>query len=57
MQHLSPTAGGTYRLQEWVENKRSAKFHRFDLGDAGGSIESRVGDLCNHVGFTDEAAP
>jgi hypothetical protein len=27
------------------------------LGDAGGPIDSRVGDLCNHVGFTDVAAP
>jgi hypothetical protein len=41
------------RLQEWVENKRSVKFRRFGLGDAGGPIDSRVGDLCNHVGFTD----
>jgi hypothetical protein len=40
-------------LQEWVENKRSVNFHRFDLGDAGGPIDSKVGDLCNHVGFTD----
>jgi hypothetical protein len=24
--------------------------------DAGGPIDSRVGDLCNHVGFTDVAA-
>jgi hypothetical protein len=45
------------RLQEWVENKRSANFHRFGLGDAGGPIDSRVGHLCNHVGFTDVAAP
>jgi hypothetical protein len=27
------------------------------LADAGGPIDSRVGDLCNHVGFTDVAAP
>jgi hypothetical protein len=40
-------------LQEWVENKRSVNFHRFGLGDAGGPTDSRVGDLCNHVGFTD----
>jgi hypothetical protein len=40
-----------------VENKRSVNFHRFGLGDAGGAIDSRVGDLCNHVGFTDVAAP
>jgi hypothetical protein len=39
-----------------VENKRSVNFHRFDLGDAGGPIDSRVGDLCNHVDFTDVAA-
>jgi hypothetical protein len=45
------------RLQEWVENKRSVNFHRFGLGDAGGPIDSIVGDLCNHVGFTDVAAP
>jgi hypothetical protein len=44
------------RLQEWVENKHSVNFHRFGLGDAGGPIESRVGELCNHVGFTDVAA-
>jgi hypothetical protein len=36
-----------------VENKRSVNFHRFGLGDAGGPIDSRIGDLCNHVGFTD----
>jgi hypothetical protein len=35
------------RLQEWVENKRSVNFHRFGLGNAGGSIDSRVGDLCS----------
>jgi hypothetical protein len=49
----------------------SVNFHRFGLGDAGGPIDSRVGDLCNHVGpidsrvgdlcnhvgFTDVAAP
>jgi hypothetical protein len=40
-----------------VENKRSINFHRFGLGDAGGPIDSRVCDLCNHVGFTDVAAP
>jgi hypothetical protein len=40
-----------------VENKRSVNFHRFGLCDAGGSINSRIGDLCNHVGFTDVAAP
>jgi hypothetical protein len=40
-----------------VEIKRSVKFHRFGLGDAGGPIDSRVGDLCNHIGFTDVAAP
>jgi hypothetical protein len=45
------------RLQEWVENKRSVNFHRFGLGNAGGPIDSRVGDLCNHVGFTNLAAP
>jgi hypothetical protein len=39
-----------------VENKRSVNFHRFGLGHAGGSIDSCVGDLCNHVGFTDVAA-
>jgi hypothetical protein len=39
-----------------VENKRSVNFHRFDLSDAGGPIDSRVGDLCNHVGFIDVAA-
>jgi hypothetical protein len=38
-----------------VENKRSVNFHRFGLGDSGGPIDSRVGDLCNHVGFTDVA--
>jgi hypothetical protein len=27
------------------------------MGDAGGPIDSRLGDLCNHVGFTDVAAP
>jgi hypothetical protein len=43
------------RLQERVENIRSVNFHRFGLGDAGGPIDSRVGDLCNHVGFTDVA--
>jgi hypothetical protein len=37
--------------------KRSVNFHRFSLGDAGGLIDSRVSDLCNHVGFTDVAAP
>jgi hypothetical protein len=40
-----------------MENKRSVNFHRFGLGDAGGLIDSSVGDLCNHVGFTDVAAP
>jgi hypothetical protein len=40
------------RLQEWVENKRSVYFHRFGSGEAGGPIDSRVGDFCNHVGFT-----
>jgi hypothetical protein len=40
-----------------VENKRSVNFYWFGLGDAGGPIDSRVGDLCNHVGFTDVAAP
>jgi hypothetical protein len=40
-----------------VENKHSVKVHTFGLGDAGGGIDSRVGDLCNHVGFTDVAAP
>jgi hypothetical protein len=40
-----------------VENKRSVNFHRFGLGDARGPINSIVGDLCNHFGFTDVAAP
>jgi hypothetical protein len=40
-----------------VENKRSVNFYRFGLGDAGCPIDSRIGDLCNHVGFTDVAAP
>jgi hypothetical protein len=40
-----------------VENKRSVNFHRFGLDDAGDPIESSVGDLCKHVGFTDVAAP
>jgi hypothetical protein len=40
-----------------VENKCSVNFHWFGLGDAGGPIDRRVGDLCNHVRFTDEAAP
>jgi hypothetical protein len=35
----------------------TVNFHRFGLGDAGGPIDSRVGDLCNHVGFPDVAAP
>jgi hypothetical protein len=39
------------------ENKRSVKVHRFGLGDAGGPIDSRVCDLCNHVGFNNVAAP
>jgi hypothetical protein len=45
-----------YSLQEWMENKGSINFHRFDLGDAGGPIDSRLDDLCNHAGFTDIAA-
>jgi hypothetical protein len=48
--------GGHYlgcRLQEWVENKRSVNFYRFGSGDAGDPIDSRVGDLCHHVGFTE----
>jgi hypothetical protein len=36
-----------------VENKRSVNFHRFGLAWA----MQGVGDLCNHVGFTDVAAP
>jgi hypothetical protein len=52
---LAIALGG--RLQERVENKRSVNFHRFGLGDAGCLIDSRVADLCNHVGFTDVAAP
>jgi hypothetical protein len=35
-----------------VENKRSVNFH-----DARDKIDSRDSDLCNHVGFTDVAAP
>jgi hypothetical protein len=45
-------------LQEWMENKSPVNFHGFGSGDAGGPIDSRVGDPCNHVDdFTDVAAP
>jgi hypothetical protein len=40
-----------------MEIKRSVNFHRFGQGDAGGQIERRVDGLCNHVCFTDVAAP
>jgi hypothetical protein len=39
-----------------MENKSSVKIHGFGSGDAGGLIDCRVDDLCNHVGFTDVAA-
>jgi hypothetical protein len=39
-----------------MENKSSVNFHGFGLGDAGGPIDCRADDLCNHVGFTDVAA-
>jgi hypothetical protein len=40
-----------------MENKRSVNFHGLGLGDAGGPIDRRVYGLCNHVCFTNVAAP
>jgi hypothetical protein len=40
-----------------MENKSSVNFHWCGSGDAGVKIDSRVDDLCNHVCFTDVAAP
>jgi hypothetical protein len=45
------------RLQEWMENKNSVNFHMFGLGDDAGVRLIVIGDLCNHVGFTDVAVP
>jgi hypothetical protein len=46
--NLRSYAHGGGSLQEWMENKRSVDFHGFGSGDAGGPIDSRVDDLCNH---------
>jgi hypothetical protein len=37
--------------------KRSAYFHGFGSGDVRDPIDRRVDGLCNHVCFTDVAAP
>jgi hypothetical protein len=39
-----------------MDNTSYVNFHGFGSGDAGGPIDCRVDDLCNHVGFTDVAA-
>jgi hypothetical protein len=40
-----------------MENNSSVDFHGFGLGDEEGLIDSTVDGLCNHVGFTEVAAP
>jgi hypothetical protein len=40
-----------------MENKSSVDFHGFSSGDAGGPIDCRGDDICNHVGFTDVTVP
>jgi hypothetical protein len=51
-----PLLRGVVSRNVWKRNVMF-NFHRFALGDAGGLIDIRVCDLCNHVGFTDVGAP
>jgi hypothetical protein len=42
---------------DWRQNKSSVNFHGCGWGGLGVLVDSRVGDISNHVGFVEVAAP